>query len=66
MQSSGQDDGLSLSKFATVLAEVFADEPWADVEPYAARAWSQLPTPHRWEDVRDAVSKWFAQRSVGQ
>ena len=49
-----------------VLAEVFGDEPWADVEPYAARAWSQLPTPHQWEDVREAVSTWFAQRSDKQ
>jgi hypothetical protein len=66
MQSSGQDDGLSPSRFAMVLAEVFGDEPWADVEPYAARAWSQLPTPHQWEDVRAAVSTWFAQRSDRQ
>jgi hypothetical protein len=44
----------------------FGDEPWADVEPYAARVWSQLPTPHRREDVRDAVSRWFAEHSADQ
>jgi hypothetical protein len=64
MQRSSQDDGLSALRFAAVLAEVFRGEPWAEVEPYAARAWSQLPTPRQWEDVRDLVAEWFAQRSV--
>ena len=64
MRKFTHDDALTPAAFAHVLSEVFHGEPWADIEPYAARAWSQLPTAQRWEDVRETVHLQHEQRAA--
>ena len=58
------EDALTPAAFALVIAEVFFGEPWADIEPYAARAWSQLPAEQRWEDVSGSVRSLFERLST--
>ena len=43
-----------LATFVSALAEVFHDERWEDIEPYAARAWvgCGLAEDEDWEQVR--------------
>lgn len=59
MRDFSHDESLTPSAFAIVLREVFHGEPWEEIEPYAARAWSQLPDVQAWEDVRDSVFQHF-------
>ena len=63
MRNFTHDDALNPAAFALVLREVFYGELWAEIEPYAARAWSQLPTTQRWEDVRETVRQQHEQRT---
>lgn len=63
MRNYRPDDALEPSTFAVVLSQVFHEEPWEDIEPYAARAWSQLPTERRWEDIREEVAQAFAPKT---
>lgn len=63
MRDLSHDEALTPAAFALVLREVFYGEPWADIERYAARAWSQLPTAQTWEDVRDSVRRYMEQRA---
>ena len=63
MRKFSHDDALTPAAFALVLAEVFHGETWDDLEPYAAKAWSQL-SPQSWEDVRDRVLQHLEQRAA--
>lgn len=56
------DEPLTPAAFAFVLGEIFHGEPWDEVEPYAAKAWSQFST-QRWEDVRDVVLQHLEQNA---
>ena len=64
MRKFTHDDALTPAAFALVLSEVFHGEPWAEIEPYAARAWSQLPTEYSWEEVRDSVHQTLEQSTA--
>ena len=50
--------------FVSALSEVFHDEPWEDVEVYAARAWGNCgfndTTP--WGAVKDKVRESWSER----
>lgn len=59
MRDSKDDDAIDPSSFAAVLSQVFRGESWDDIEPYAARAWSQLPTKLLWDEVRERVYRTF-------
>jgi hypothetical protein len=59
MRDFSHDESLTPAAFALVLREVFSGEPWAEIEPYAERAWSQLPAAQRWEEIRESVLQHF-------
>ena len=62
MRTADNDDAMtSPAAFAYVLSEVFHGEPWDDIEPYAAKAWSKLSI-QSWEDVRESVIQHMQQR----
>ena len=59
MRQFSDDEALTPAAFALVITEIFFGEPWGDIEPYAARAWSQLPAEQSWEDVSGSVRSLF-------
>ena len=57
MQSIDSTLWLDPTSFAHVVREVFSGESWEAIEPYAARAWTQLAASDavQWDEVKEVV-----------
>ena len=57
MQRSDSNFWLDPALFAQVVREVFSGESWEAIEPYAARAWTQLVASDavQWDEVKEVV-----------
>ena len=47
------DDHPLMRAILNAAQQMFAGDPWEDVEPHLRRAWRTVPDATPWEDVRD-------------
>jgi len=59
------DDRPLMLAILNAAQQMFAGEPWEDVEPHLRRAWRTVLDPTPWEGVRDWMRVSWLKRNSG-